>query len=492
MIFQTIQPFAGGCRAGIWSWKMVTTPYIINEIYDIIQKSTAFELTLEALLALGVIWIVFYKRNGRRDRKLSDEQKAKLIDEWVPEPLVGEVPANHPALHTHLIDGKVGKFIVIDGKRCLNMASHNYLGLVEDEDIQQAAIKSLRKYGVGSCGPRGFYGTLDVHLELEERLAKFMEVEDAVVYSYAFSTIASAIPAYSKRGDIIFVDEYANFAIQKGLDASRSKIVFFKHNDMADLERLLEQQSVEDRKNPKKAAKTRRFLVAEAIYMNTGEICPLPQMIELRKRYKLRMFLDESISFGVLGKHGRGLIEHFNVDEIDVDLRSAGLEWAAGTIGGFCAGSSFIVEHQRLSGLGYCFSASLPPLLTQAAISALDKFESEPKIFEELTNCCQLIQRKCSTLPDFTFRGDPLSPVKHLYLKKSTDPVTEKNILDKISVECINNGLAVIVAEYLEHMEKKCPRPSIRLTVNRLLTNSDIEDAFRILQQSARKVLATT
>lgn len=470
---------------------MVTTPYIINEIYDIIQKSTALELALEALLALGVIWIVLYKRNGKRERR-SAEQKSRLIEEWTPEPLVGSVPDNHPALHTHVVTGKVGKVINIDGKKCLNMASHNYLGLLEDENIQQAAIKSLRKYGVGSCGPRGFYGTLDVHLDLEERLAKFMEVEEAVVYSYAFSTIASAIPAYAKRGDVIFVDEFSNFAIQKGLDASRSRIVFFKHNDMDDLERLLKEQAVEDKRNPKKAARTRRFLVAEAIYMNTGEVCPLPQLVELRKRYKLRMFLDESISFGVLGQHGRGSIEHFNVDKIEVDLRSAGMEWAAGTIGGFCAGSSFIVEHQRLSGLGYCFSASLPPLLAQAAISALDRFESEPKIFAELRACCQKVSQKLPSLTDFTFRGDPLSPVKHLYLKNEFDPVTEKQILDRISQECIKTGLAVVAAEYLEHMEKRCPRPSIRLTVNRLLTDSDIEDAFRILQKAAQKVLSET
>lgn len=468
---------------------MVTTPFIINEIYDIIQKSTAFELTLEALLALGVIWIVLYKRNGKRAR-VSAEQKAKLIEEWTPEPLVGSVPDNHPALHTHVVTGKVGKTINIDGRKCLNLASHNYLGLLEDENIQDAAVKSLRKYGVGSCGPRGFYGTLDVHLDLEERLAKFMEVEEAVVYSYAFSTIASTIPAYAKRGDIVFVDEYANFAIQKGLDASRSRTVFYKHNDMADLERLLKEQAVEDKRNPKKAARTRRFLVAEAIYMNTGEICPLPQMVELRKRYKLRMFLDESISFGVLGQNGRGSIEHFNVDKIEVDLRSAGLEWAAGTIGGFCAGSSFIVEHQRLSGLGYCFSASLPPLLTQTAISALDRFESEPKIFAELRTCCQKVSQKLPSLTDFTSRGDPLSPVKHLYLKKESDPVAEKRLLDRISQECMTNGLAVVAAEYLEDREKRCPRPSIRLAVNRLLTDSDIDDAFRILQQSARKVLS--
>ncbi|XP_055627527.1 serine palmitoyltransferase 1 [Toxorhynchites rutilus septentrionalis] len=470
---------------------MMSTPYIVNEIYDIIQKSTAFTLTLEALLALGVIWIVFYKRNGKRSKKLSDSEKIELIRSWVPEPLVEEVPDDHPGLHTHLVQGKVGKTINIDGKQCLNMASHNYLGLVEDDKIQQEAIKSLRKYGVGSCGPRGFYGTVDVHLVLEERLAKFLEVEEAVVYSYAFSTIASAIPAYSKRDDIIYVDEYANFSIQMGLKASRSRIVYYKHNNMAHLEKLLLEQAAEDEQNPRKAARTRRFLVAEAIYMNTGNMCPLPKLVQLRNRFKLRMFLDESISFGVLGKTGRGLIEHFDIDKTEVDLRSAGLEWAAGTIGGFCAGSSFIVEHQRLSGLGYCFSASLPPLLAQAAISTLDRFESDPEIFLELRKCCKKISQMLSSLTEFSSSGNMLSPVKHLYMRnKKTYRGFESKLLNEISLECINNGLAIITAKYLEDLEQHCPRPSIRITVNRLLTNKDIDDAFRILQQASEKVLS--
>lgn len=105
-----------------------------------------------------------------------------------------------------------------------------------------------------------------------------------------------------------------NFAIQKGIDASRSKISYFKHNDVNDLERLLKEQDAIDRKNPKKAAKIRRFIIVEAIYMNTGEICPLSEIIELRKRYKLRLILDESVSFGSLGSHGRGLTEHLNIN----------------------------------------------------------------------------------------------------------------------------------------------------------------------------------
>lgn len=161
-------------------------------------------LFLEVSLLLMVVWIIIHKQSNG-DKMLSAEQREEIIRNWKPEPLVTEVDINHPALtRSHLIDGPVGKYIIVNSIKCLNMATHNYLGLEEYPKIKESAINCLQKYGVGSCGPRGFYGTVDVHLELEERLAKFMNQEEAVVYSYAFSTIASAIPAYSKRTDLIF------------------------------------------------------------------------------------------------------------------------------------------------------------------------------------------------------------------------------------------------------------------------------------------------
>ncbi|GBO08691.1 Serine palmitoyltransferase 1, partial [Araneus ventricosus] len=273
---------------------------------------------------------------------------------------------------------KVGKVVMVDGKQCLNAATHNYLGLVEHEKLEEAALQCLRKYGVGSCGPRGFYGTVDIHLELEAKLAKFMKQQEAVLYSYGFSTISSAIPAYAKHGDVIFCDEGVNFAIQKGLVASRSQIFFFKHNNVDDLERLLKQQDERDKLNPKKAKVTRRFLVVEGIYMNFGDICPLPRMVDLKNKYKVRLFIDEACSFGVLGETGRGVTEHFDIPMEEVDLITSTLEAAIPGYGGFCVGTSFIVDHQRLSGLGYCFSASLPPFQAGVAIAALDILESNP------------------------------------------------------------------------------------------------------------------
>ncbi|EFP05273.1 CRE-SPTL-1 protein [Caenorhabditis remanei] len=140
------------------------------------------------------------------------------------------------------------KEVTIDGETYLNMASTNFLSFIGVKRIEERAKQTIFKYGVGSCGPRGFYGTVDVHLDLEKELAKFMGCEEAVLYSYGFATVSSAIPAYAKKGDVIFVDEGVNFAIQKGLQASRSRVEYFKHNDMEDLERLLLEQEQRDKK----------------------------------------------------------------------------------------------------------------------------------------------------------------------------------------------------------------------------------------------------
>lgn len=156
-------------------------------------------------------FLAIFNQKKKKNKKLmisncfDVQEQAAIVDRWTPEDLIDDVDLNHPVFERRVISGPVGKRMTVNNIDCLNMGSHNYLGLLGAADITESAIASVRKYGVGSCGPRGFYGTIDVHLELEERIAKFMEMEEAVVYSYGFSTAASAISAYSKRSDVIFV-----------------------------------------------------------------------------------------------------------------------------------------------------------------------------------------------------------------------------------------------------------------------------------------------
>uniref|UniRef100_A0A8C6YLS4 Serine palmitoyltransferase 1 n=2 Tax=Nothoprocta perdicaria TaxID=30464 RepID=A0A8C6YLS4_NOTPE len=317
-----------------------------------------------------------------------------------------------------------------------------------------------------------------------------MRTEEAIIYSYGFATIASAIPAYSKRGDIVFVDEAACFAIQKGLQASRSNIKSFKHNDMTHLERLLKEQEAEDQKNPRKARVTRRFIVVEGLYMNTGDICPLPELIKLKYKYKVRIFLEESLSFGVLGEHGRGITEHFGVNIDDIDLISANMENSLASIGGFCCGRSFVIDHQRLSGQGYCFSASLPPLLAAAAIEALNIMEDNPDVFQTLQEKCKRIHRALQGISGLKVVGESFSPALHLQLEESRGSrENDVKLLKRVVDYCMNNGIALTQARYLEKEEKCLPPPSIRVVITVEQTEQELDKAASLIKEAAQSLL---
>ncbi|XP_076639725.1 serine palmitoyltransferase subunit I [Colletes latitarsis] len=467
----------------------MSTKFVFIESMEILNIIPQYHTLLGTFLILWLAWFITNRHYNRHERVPTEDEVEKKLAEWKPEPLIPNSHKVHPSLNPRCVTSRAGKRIIINGKDCLNLGTHNYLGLIENKEIEKTAIATVRKYGVGSCGPRGFYGTVDVHLELEERLANYTDTEEAVVYSYGFSTIASAITAYCKRKDLIFVDQNVNFAIQKGLDASKTNVKYFKHNDVKDLHDLLTKQAELDKQNPKKASKIKRFLIVEGIYMNTGKICPLPQLIELCKKYKLRIFIDESISFGTLGAHGKGVTEHFGIPRHEIDMIMGSLETAIGSIGGFCVGTSFVIEHHRLSGLGYCFSASLPPLLTSAAITSLDIMKNNPQIFQSLKANCIIISNGLLNIPSLECSSCPESPVKHVHLQGKLDYNTEARLLSKISERCIENNLAVITPIYLE-AEKHLVRPSLRLCISTILDNNDIDFALNTLKNCTEEVLS--
>ncbi|KAJ8007434.1 hypothetical protein DPEC_G00117460 [Dallia pectoralis] len=465
--------------------------WVLVEMVQALYEAPAYHLILEGILILWIVRLLFSKTYKLQERSdLTEKEKEDLIEEWQPEPLVPPVSKDHPSLNYDIVSGPPSHNIVVNGKQCINFASFNFLGLLDNERVKQKALASLRKYGVGTCGPRGFYGTFDVHLELEDRLAKFMRTEEAIIYSYGFATIASAIPAYSKRGDIVFVDEAACFSIQKGLQASRSFIKYFKHNDMEDLERLLKEQEVEDQKNPRKARVTRRFIVVEGLYINTADVCPLPDLVKLKYKYKVRIFLEESMSFGVLGGRGRGVTEHFGVNIDDIDLISANMENAVASIGGFCCGRSFVIDHQRLSGQGYCFSASLPPMLAAAAIEALNIMEEDPDIFSVLREKCEQVHKALQGTPGIKVVGESYVPALHLQLESSSGSrETDVKRLRQIVDYCLERQIALTLARYLDKEERFLPPPSIRVVVTIEQTTEDINRAASCIREAALVIL---
>ncbi|KDD71868.1 class I/II aminotransferase, partial [Helicosporidium sp. ATCC 50920] len=297
-----------------------------------------------------------------------------------PEPLVGSCPPQCPRAPPRapvVVCQHAAPFVELeDGSRLLNFASTDFLGMSTLDSIRAECKRAIAKYGVGSCGPRGFYGTVDVHLSLEERVARLMGVPEAILYSFDGATLPSILPAFANARDLIVVDDAANYGVQSGCTLSRARVLRFKHNDMEDLERVLTEVAKEDRR--KKKPLNRRFIAVEGVYANTGEVAPLAAIARLKDRFKYRLVVDESFGLGVLGDRARGAHELAGLDHDQVDIVGASLSHAAGSVGGFCTGEREMVDHQRLSGLGYCFSASSPPYTAVAASAALDHITGTP------------------------------------------------------------------------------------------------------------------
>eukprot|EP00035_Acanthoeca_spectabilis_P001679 m.81953 g.81953 ORF g.81953 m.81953 type:complete len:482 (+) comp11045_c0_seq2:42-1487(+) len=459
-------------------------------LHALVDGVPMVHVVIEVVLMLLLLKVVFFTKK-KSAKHLSAQDEQTLLDEWEPEVLVNPSTLEDEG-EPIVVEGVVGTHVKINGDTMLNLASFNFLGMVGREEPRARAEAAARQYGIGSCGPRGFYGTIDCHLQLEDDLAKFMQVEEAIIYSYGFSTIASVIPAYCKRGDIIYFDKGVTFSIQKGLVASRSRLIPFEHNDMADLERLLMIQAEEDKKDVEQARAIRRFVVVEGLYEYSGDIAPLDKLVELKYKYKVRLFVEESMSFGVLGKHGKGATEHFGIDPAKVDCIAAAMGNALGSIGGFALGRSYVIDHQRLSGAGYCYSASLPPLLAVACIEALKIIQkSNGEIQTKLLANAQLMRQAASRIDQVNVDGWDKSPIAHLRLANQDLNRTEQcEILSKVVTIAREKSLAVVCPQYVTPEEFYLPTPSIRLAVSSEHTAVEIENAVKTLGDIFRSVNA--
>lgn len=471
-----------------------------------------FRIALELFLVFFAIRYLMSAKYKPHDNavKLTEKEIDDLVEEWQPEPLVPAL-TKYDRLNLQKIPTIIGAQSVkpkVAGhtKPLMNLATTNYLNLLASDEIRDKAIKTLKGYGVGSCGPPGFYGTIDVHMDLERDISQFLGTEQAIIYAQGFSTISSVIPAFSKRGDILVCDDAVSFAIQKGVQISRSIVRWYKHNDMADLERVLEEIRMDDIVHKKRL--TRRFIVSEGLSPNVGDIAPLDKLVELKKKYKYRLILDESCSIGVLGSRGAGLTDLFDIPAADVDIIVGSMANALCSSGGFCAGSEEIVDHQRLSGQAYCFSASIPAMLAVSASEAIKIIKSNPSQLTELSErgktFRQVLTHKSLESYIELFSGDPENPAPffHIRIKPSFleshaidtgDDISrddEEYLLQDVVDECAYQGVLITRAKYVVDQERECPRPSIKINVTIGLSKKENEKAAGIVKTAIIKIFS--
>ena len=349
-------------------------------------------------------------------------------------------------------------------------------------------------HSCGSCGPRGFYGTIDVHLALEETMAKFCQTDDAIMYSDGASAVSSAVAAFAKRGDLLVVDEGVYESLQTGITLSRSSVKYFKHNDVSDLRRVLERISQKDEVIGRKSDEQRRFIVVEGLYKNYGDLAPIDEIVKLKTEFGYRLIVDESFSFGTVGKTGRGVTELCGMKFTkDVEIVTISIENSIASVGGICIGDEEVIDHQRLSGAGYCFSASAPPFTASAAIESIEALKARPELVTVLAdNRKFLLDELRRSVPKLEVISDDRSSIIFLRIQ---DPFPRYSLVDEeemyanIAQKCLDNGLMIVSTEHVKPLLHITPPPSIRMTITAAHSKNDIDEAIRILTRAVNAVI---
>jgi len=258
--------------------------------------------------------------------------------------------------------------VTVRGKEMIMIGSNNYLGLTSHPQVKQAAIDAIKIYGSGCTGSRFLNGTLDIHEELERKLAQFMQKEAALVFSTGFQTNLGTISALVNKGDYIIMDRSDHASIVDGCRLSFGKVLKFRHSNMSDLKRVLSSL-------PKNSGK---LIIVDGVFSMEGDIAKLPDIVDLAKKYHARVMVDDAHSIGVLGENGRGTAEHFNLeDEVDIIMGTFSKSFAS--IGGFIAGSEEVIHYVKHFSRTLIFSASPPPSAVATVSKALDIIMAEPQ-----------------------------------------------------------------------------------------------------------------
>ena len=263
--------------------------------------------------------------------------------------------------------------VIMSGKKVLMFGSNSYLGLTNHPKVKEAAINAVKKYGSGCAGSRFLNGTLDIHIELERRLAEFVGKDGALVYSTGFQSNLGAIPTVTFRNDYIILDDLDHASIIEGARLSFAKTLKFKHNDMESLEKILKQCE------PNRI----KLIVVDGIFSMEGDIANLPEIVRLAEQYGANIMVDDAHSLGVIGDNGRGASSHFGLtDKVDIIMGTFSKSLAS--IGGFLASDYETIDFIKHNSRSLIFSASITPAATASALAALDIILSEPERIERL------------------------------------------------------------------------------------------------------------
>jgi glycine C-acetyltransferase len=285
--------------------------------------------------------------------------------QYVSETLA-DLRAKGVAPKLRVLEGEQKTLCVFDGRQVINLASNNYLGLTSDKRLRKASLDAVRKLGVGAGAVRTIAGTMKIHMDLEEQIAKFKHVEACVVFQSGFTANAGTVSAVLGKEDLIISDELNHASIIDGARLSKATIKVFKHKDVADCERILQENA---------SFPGKKLIITDGVFSMDGDIAPLPQLCDLAEKYGCIMMVDDAHSSGVLGRGGRGTIDHFNCHG-RVHIQVGTLSKAIGSMGGYVCGSRDLIDYLYLRARPFLFSTSHPPATAAACAAAFTLLDS--------------------------------------------------------------------------------------------------------------------
>ena len=300
------------------------------------------------------------------------------------------------------LESPQGAWIIVDGRRVLNLCSNNYLGFCNDPVLKEAAKRAIDEYGVGPGAVRTIAGTMKLHLELERKLAEFKGTEAVISFQSGFCANLATIPALVGREDVIFSDELNHASIIDGCRLSRAEIIRYAHCDVDDLKTKLQEHRHKFR---------RALIVTDGVFSMDGDIAPLPEIVKLAREYDAFVMVDDAHGEGVLGKGGRGITDHFGLHG-EVDIEVGTLSKAFGVVGGYVAGSYELCEYLRQRGRPFLFSSAVTPADVAACIAAVDiLLQSEDRVQRLWENACYFQNGLKSLGFDIGKTQTPITPV---------------------------------------------------------------------------------
>ena len=297
--------------------------------------------------------------------------------------------------------------VVMEGKDTIMLGSNNYLGLTSNKKVISAGVEALKKYGTGCSGSRFLNGTLDIHIALEKELAEFLHKESVMTFSTGFQSNLGIISAICGRNDVVLCDKENHASIYDAIKLSYARMLRYNHSDMQDLEEKL-------KTIPKENG---ILIVTDGVFSMSGEICNLPKLVELKKKYNAKLMVDDAHALGILGENGRGTAEYFNL-ESEVDLICGTFSKSLASLGGYCACDKRVAEFIRHNSRPFIFSASITPACVAAARKSLEIIKTEPErrknlqeISDYMRKCLKdrgIVYKESSTpiIPIYTYEPD--------------------------------------------------------------------------------------